>query len=184
MRECRVPRLFVALEPPEDLRRALSRLGADLTGARPTRPEQLHLTLRFLGELDETTTAGLTEALEDIDQAAFELTPAGVGCFPNPRRPSVAWAGVQDSSPLTTLQAAVEAAARACGLAPETKVFHPHFTVARFRQPNPRAAKTWLAAHADFVAPAFRTGEFSLWASELRPQGARHRRRGTFLLRR
>lgn len=171
-----MPRLFVAIDPPESLRAELSRLGRDLAGSRATPPEQLHLTLRFIGEVDEATGEQLSEALGTVQAAGFDLTPRGVGFFPNARRPRIAWAGFERSELLEALQAAVETAIRRCGLAPETEAFRPHVTLARIRRPDPRAARAWLAAHHEFDAPAFAVEEVSLYSSELRPTGALHRR--------
>lgn len=177
-----VPRLFVALEPPDALRVELSRLGRALAGARPTPPEQLHLTLRFVGEVDAPTPEQLPEALSTLRAPAFELTPRGVGCFPNARRATVAWAGLAESPQLMRLQAAVEARVASCGLEAESKPFRPHFTVARLRRPDPHGLRVWLDAHAGFSGPAFPVTRVQLWASELRPSGARHRCEASFEL--
>ncbi len=132
--------------------------------------------------MDEPTAERLSTALGGIHAPGFELTPRGLGFFPNVRRPRIAWVGFEASEPLRRLQAAVEAAVRACGLEPEGKTFHPHLTLARIGRPDRRTAQAWLEAHADFAAPPFQVSECHLCSSELLPLGALHRRRASFRL--
>ena len=132
--------------------------------------------------MDEPTAERLSAAFAGIHAPGFELTPRGVGFFPNARRPRIAWVGFEESEPLRRLQAAVEAAIRDSGLEPESKRFHPHVTVTRTKRPSPQAAQAWLGAHGDFETPPFPVGDFHLCSSELRPEGARHRRRASFPL--
>lgn len=170
-------RLFVAIDPPAALRERLARLSAGVPGSRGVRAEQVHLTLRFAGELDpgaaEALRAGLAGAAAAT--APFEATVRGVGAFPKRRDPRVVWAGLAPSGELAALHERVEAAAVAAGLPAERRRFRPHLTLARLRRPDARAVGAWLDRHAELAEPPFAVGELVLFASELRPEGARHR---------
>ena len=138
-------RCFVAVEIPESLREALRTLQAGLRktigGARWVRPEGIHLTLRFLGEIDETMLATIGEGLGESVKCAgppFSLRVSGIGFFPPHGRPRVMWVGlcnpVDDAGALArmgTLQSGIEEAVRRAGMSPETKPFRPHLTLAR-----------------------------------------------------
>ncbi len=176
-------RAFVAVELPAEVRDALAReqrrLREDLPGARWVRPEGIHLTLHFLGEI----RAELVPALEREIAAAVAPSPAfavrlrGRGVFPSPRRPRVLWIGVDGSGGLEDLQRDTGAALARCGLAPERRPFRPHLTLARFRRPPGR--QTLSSLRRILAAPAGCGGEFTadtaaLLRSELLPRGARY----------
>jgi 2'-5' RNA ligase len=171
-------RLFIAIELDAAVRAALAatvvelaRCGAD---ARWSRPDNLHLTLKFLGNV----------AAEHIDRLAAALrssvasTPAqaipvrGLGVFPDARRPRVVWAGI-DAPFLTALAASIDAACQALGFAAEARPFHPHVTLARLR-----SRRGWPALRARLDAAASRSFGSSdvkdvyLFRSDLRPAGA------------
>ena len=177
-------RAFIDIELSEAVRRAIEEFIAEFRkwGVRASwvKPENLHLTLRFLGEVDEATLAGLGDSLARAYRgtAPFCLEVAGAGCFPNPRRPSVLWAGVPDAPEvLWTVQAIAETAAREWGLKAEGKTYTPHVTVARIRDSRGRDG---LSKCLD-EAKRFRAGEFavqnvSLFSSTLTPQGAIYRK--------
>lgn len=177
-------RAFIAIELSEPVRRAIEEFIEEFRkcGVRASwvKSENLHLTLRFLGEIDEATLLGLGDS---VARACRETTPfcieiAGAGCFPNPRRPSVLWVGVPDApEALRTVQAIAEAAAREWGLNAEGKTYRPHVTVARIRDSRGRDG---FSKRLD-EATAFRAGEFtvqnvSLFSSILTPQGAIYRK--------
>lgn len=139
-------RCFVAVEVSAALRSSLRRLQAGLKktidGARWVRPEGIHLTLRFLGEIDESMVARIGEGLGEPVRSAgppFSLRASGIGFFPPHGRPRVMWVGLcnpdDDAGALArmgALQSAIEAAVRRAGLSPEMKPFRPHLTLARF----------------------------------------------------
>lgn len=181
-------RLFVALEIPDGVRREVEALmravERDLPAARWVRPEGLHLTLAFLGEVDRGRLTAILPALTAVFGAGspFSLVAAGGGCFP-PRRPArVAWVGLQGATPeddarLAALQAEVAAsAAFAAGIEPERRPFHAHLTLARPVAPWPVPAvdRFQRAAERRF-GPAFAVGEGVLMESELAPGGSRYR---------
>lgn len=164
-------RLFIAVDLPDRVRESLAAICADLPGARWCDPAQLHLTLRFLGSVDDD--ARIREQLRRVRQSTFSLSVRGVGVFP-PRRPArVLWAGVNPHEPLQALKAAID---EALGPDPEAaeRGFSPHLTLARFRDPPGPALPRYLAEHAAFATPPFTVAEFHLYQSFLGPERARH----------
>ena len=173
-------RLFLALEMPPDLRdeiaRVASRLRNVLPGWRWIRPENVHLTLRFLGE----TAAAALERLEpDWCRTARGAEPirfrvSGCGVFPGPRRPRVLWAGVHDETPgaaLERLADGLEQVARSHGYPPEPRRFRPHLTLARAgRGRTPAAPEPAAVGELGEVLAR----EVVLFRSELHPTGARY----------
>jgi len=159
-------RLFVGLALPQSLKDRLAPLMAGLPGARWVPPENLHLTLRFVGEVDEREAALLDEALITIERSPFELQVSGCGIFAQRRGPEAVWIGVTSTPPLVDLQAAVERAAVRAGLAPEEKRFRPHITLARLKDvPQPRL-QAFVAGH-NLFKDTVRIEEFTLFSSKL-----------------
>jgi 2'-5' RNA ligase len=146
-------RLFAALELPPELQHQLAALQNDLKAAAPprsvrwVRPEGIHLTLKFYGDVAAERLpplqAGLARAANAAEPAVarFALAVEGVGVFPNAARPAVVWAGVKGAlAPLQRLQAAVEAEALALGFKPEGRAYHPHLTLGRVNEGLPPEA--------------------------------------------
>ncbi|MGH3087137.1 MAG: RNA 2',3'-cyclic phosphodiesterase, partial [Rubrobacteraceae bacterium] len=133
-------RLFVAIFPPPEAREALSkaRSGLRVKGeTRWTRPENIHLTLKFLGEVPEETTKRITDALKEIAKrhATFDLTPSDFGGFPSERKARVIWAGMDgEVNRLRALAKDVEDALEAEGFEREKREFSPHLTLGRARK--------------------------------------------------
>lgn len=167
-------RLFVAIELPDDLKTALGRLRTDVPGARWVPPEQLHLTLAFLGEVEEETVGKLGERLSLIHTPPFQLSFSGTGCFPNRRRPRVLWAGLEPHPRLLHLAAGVHGAVLACGIPQEERPFSPHITLARFKVPASRETGNFLDQHQKTDLPHLSVQEFTLFQSKLTSQGAVH----------
>ena len=183
-------RLFVALRLPAAVLGALADrvagLRSRLPPARWVPLDNLHLTLRFLGETNPDRVAGLGRALEQGlgCQPTLRLRLRDGGCFP-PRRPArVAWVGFEPAPELARLQAVVAAAVEErLGLDPDRRPFHPHLTLARPRRPWPRAAvDRWSRAFAGPQGPAFDVAEVELMRSHLGPAGARHESLGGYPL--
>jgi 2'-5' RNA ligase len=171
-------RLFVAIDLPDGPRRALTALCDGVSGARWMPPEQMHLTLRFLGATPEEAVSDLRARLGRVRQAPFAIAGAGVGVFPPPaaRKPArVLWAAVAPPGPVVALKDAIDAQ---LGPDPETaeRGFHPHVTLARFRDRPGRELGPYLAAHAAFATPPFTVDAFHLYRSTLGSDGARHER--------
>lgn len=168
-------RLFFALPLPPAIRRALSDLKeAELGKLRWVPEAQLHLTLRFVGEVDEATAEALVAAVDPSDWPALELRVHGVGVFGPPRRPRVLWAAVTPLEPLARVARSLEEAARAAGLPAETRPFAAHVTLGRFKQARPDAVAQFLRHHAGFETPPFRPPEVILYQSRLGSEGAVH----------
>jgi 2'-5' RNA ligase len=164
-------RLFVALRLPAPVREVLLGAMGGVERARWQDEAQLHLTLRFVGEIDAPLANDLAAALGRVDAAPFDLRIAGVGHFERKGRATALWAGVATSEPLLALQHKVERVCQRVGLEPEGRKFAPHVTLARL---NTSAGPIggWLAAHGALVAPPWRVEEFRLYESVLTPAGS------------
>ena len=157
-------RLFVGVEFPPELKLRLSLLETALPGARWIDPGNLHLTLRFIGEITEDVAADVDEALAQLRARRFSLQLAGTGVFGG-NRPHTLWVGVERDPDLISLHDKIELALIRIGLAPEPRRFAPHVTLARLRDPVLDALGHFLAAHARFRADPLPVEQFSLVAS-------------------
>jgi len=157
-------RLFVGVEFPPELKLRLSLLCTGVTGARWVDPGNLHLTLRFIGEITEDVAADVDEALALLKAPRFALQLAGTGVFGG-NRPNALWVGVDRDPALVKLRDKIEQALIRVGLPPEQRKFVPHVTLARLRDPVLDELGHFLAAHARFRAEPLRVDHFSLIAS-------------------
>ena len=157
-------RLFVGIEFPPELRLRLSLLQSGVAGARWVDPGNFHLTLRFIGEVDEGIAADIDEALLRLKARRFSLLLAGTGVFGGDK-PRQLWVGVEREPALATLQSKIETALIRVGLPPEPRKYAPHVTLARLWQPKRDDIQHFLAAHAQFRAEPLRVERFSLIAS-------------------
>ena len=160
-------RLFVGLAIPEPVGLQLTTMNGGVAGARWVAPENLHLSLRFIGEVDEGTAEDIDAALGQIFAARVEVTLAGVDCFEKRGRAHTLWAGAEATAPLLKLQARVEAQVRRAGLPPEGRKFTPHVTLARMKRLPVEQIAPYLADHGGFQAAPFEAGEFLLYRSHL-----------------
>lgn len=176
-------RLFVALDLPDFVRADLGQLIGNLPDTRWLEPDQLHLTLRFIGEVDGGTARDIEEALAVVPSVPFELRLKGLGVFPPRGEPRVLWVGIEDAGEVKALKRRIDAALADVGLPRDTRKFHPHVTLARFRQPPPHGRfASYLARHSLYRGEAFWVGGFSLYSSFLRPEGALHRIEASYQL--
>ncbi|HML10917.1 MAG TPA: RNA 2',3'-cyclic phosphodiesterase [Stellaceae bacterium] len=157
-------RLFVGIEFPPELKLRLSLLQSGMAGAKWVDPGNFHLTLRFIGEVDEGIAADVDEALSRLKARAFSLQLAGVGTFGGDK-PRQLWVGVEREPALGALQGKIEQALIRAGLPPEPRKFAPHVTLARLWQPKGGELQQFLASHAQFRAEPLRVERFSLIAS-------------------
>jgi 2'-5' RNA ligase len=164
-------RLFVGLALPPELRLRLSLLQGGLPGARWVDPGNLHVTLRFIGEVGEGLAGDIDETLARIAAKSFTLTLAGIGQFATGDRPRTLWVGVEKNPDLVHLHDKIETALVRLGLPPERR-YTPHVTLARLRQPSLPRLQAFLAAHALFRAAPFAVDRFSLVASYPTKSGA------------
>lgn len=176
-------RLFVGIQLPEAARETLGRLAENFPGAIWTPSPQLHLTLRFLGEVDSHLRETVIERLAAIRVASFLLPLSGVGAFPPNGPPRVLWAGSGTGHPrLFQLRQRLDDALLAAGVALDVRTFHPHVTIARCRPGTEPAVNGWLRRWRDFQGPSFRVDCFGLFSSELRADGAVHTLKARFPL--
>jgi 2'-5' RNA ligase len=167
-------RLFLAIDLPPAVQAQLAALKTALEGARWVPREQLHLTLRFIGDTDEASEKELRAMLALIEVPAFDMAIFGVGQFPKNRPPHVLWAGARPVEPVTHLAAAIEEAVTGAGVAPEQRPFAPHITLARFKRAKQSEVARFLEEHAALESERFRIEEFLLYASVLSDRGATH----------
>ena len=175
-------RLFIAIEIPDDLKKMIVRLHVEIPGARWVPAEQIHLTLAFLGEVEESALEKLVRELARIDLPEFRLSFSGTGCFPDRRRPRVLWVGVEPHPHLQALAAAVREVLLACGVPREARSFSPHITLARLKIPASGEAAAFFDRPEVLKLPPFPVREFILFQSRLTPQGAVHSPVGNFAL--
>lgn len=175
-------RLFVAVALPEATKRLLLDMQAGVPGARWQSGEQLHITLRFIGEVDGAQMADIDDALAAIEAPGFDLELKGVGEFGG-RKPHSLWAGAAGTDPLHHLNRKIESAMQRIGLAPEPRKFTPHVTLARLKGTPPGAVMDFLADHALFAAPPFTVDSFALFSSKTTPDGSIYRVERAYALR-
>ena len=167
-------RLFAALRPPPTIRERLFDLMDGVPGARWQDDEQLHLTLRFIGEVDARVADDVAAALGQVHAPAPTVRLAGVGRFDRRGRTDALWAGVSPHDALAALHRKVDAACVRAGLPPERRAFLPHVTLARL----PRGAGAevevarWLADGAGLASAPFPCGHLILYQSHLGRGGA------------
>ncbi len=167
-------RLFVAIDPPPEIRERLAGICCGLPAARWVPPEQLHLTLCFIGEVSGATFLDIREALVEIKVSPFALRLQGVGFFPLRGQPRVVWAGIVTSEPLATLQRKITTRLFALGLEPENRKFFPHLTLARLHQTPPSRVGRYLQENGLFASSEFVVDRFLLYSSMLGRKGASH----------
>jgi 2'-5' RNA ligase len=184
-------RLFVALEIPPAVRENLAALVDELRAAdaaslknkaRWVRADNLHVTLKFIGNVDAGKLDAIRAELAEVrSEATVELRFHRLGFFPNERRPRVLWVGVEGSPNLAALAAQIDALLSKSGIPRETRDFSPHLTLARFDPPG--ISEALRAAAQKNITREFgsvRTGEFHLFESKTRPAGAEYSRLSSF----
>jgi RNA 2',3'-cyclic 3'-phosphodiesterase len=159
-----MPRLFTALEIPASVALSLSMLRGGLPGARWIDPENYHITIRFIGDIDERTADEIAGALMRVDRPGFDVSLGGLDAF-GPKKPQAIVASVKNSSDLKELQAAHERIVQRLGLEPERRRFRPHVTLARLKGASQSDVAAYLALRGDFATPPFPVGRFVLLSS-------------------
>lgn len=161
-------RLFVGIDLPPELKLRLSLLAAGLPGAKWVDPGNYHVTVRFIGDVDEGQAADIDAALAQIRAPRFDVTLATVGHFGL----RMLWVGIERNPALQHLHEKVESALNRLGLAPEERRFTPHVTLARLKGTHESKLQTYLSEHALFRAASFPVERFNLVASYPTKSGA------------
>lgn len=175
-------RAFIAIDLSEHIHSGLGQKQAAFRAACPearwTRPEGVHLTLKFLGAISDAQVKQVTDALASLGRFdTFSIGVKGFGFFPDARRPRVFWVGLEAPPNLAQLAARIEAAMEPFGIPRETRPFAPHLTLARFKVPRPQPAlHELLNRDPNLDLGRFEVSEFFLFESKLSPQGAEYRK--------
>jgi len=172
-------RLFVAIALPDAVAASLLTLRSGVPGARWQTREQMHLTLRFIGEVDGRDAASIDDALSILSAPALALQLKGVGEFGG-KKPHTLWAGVAPNEALVHLQRKIETALQRIGLEAEPRKFAPHVTLARLRATPAGRVMDWLVDHALYASVPFEVKEFALYSSHLSPNGSVYRVEQTY----
>jgi 2'-5' RNA ligase len=167
-------RLFVALSIPDAVAASLMPLQGGVPGARWQAREQLHLTLRFIGEVNGSDVRAIDDALAGIDAPAFEMQLHSVGQFGN-KQPGSLWAAARRNELLEHLARKVDAAIRRVGQPQDAHKFTPHVTLARLRHPDLDKLREWLTRHALYTSSEIPVDAFHLYSSKLTSDGSIYR---------
>jgi RNA 2',3'-cyclic 3'-phosphodiesterase len=166
-------RLFIALRPPALIRAQLIAVMGDVAGARWQGDDHLHLTLRYVGEVDGNVAEDIAMALKSVRQEPVAVALNGVGIFDRKGRIDTLWAGVTPHERLDVLHKKIDQALVRIGLPPEGRAYLPHITLARFGKQG-GAPDNFLANHAALHSDAFDMNWFALFESHLGRDGARY----------
>jgi 2'-5' RNA ligase len=166
-------RLFLAIPIPETVSSRLLALESDVPGASWRTGEQHHLTLRFIGEVDEAVARDIDTELGRIVAAPFEIALEGAGSFGG-KEPTALWAGVRDCPPLVRLANACETAIQNAGLSPEPRRYKPHVTIAYLHGTRDVEVAHFLADAAEFRAAPFIADHFCMYSSRATRAGSHY----------
>lgn len=178
-----MPRIFIAIKMPDDVIQKITRISNYFQSQTPedalkwVETENLHLTLKFLGEVPEQTVDRVQPVLKDTakGQSPFEISVEGLGMYPHAKQPRVVWLGIQGAQPLALLHERLDSALAGIGLVKDNRPFNPHLTLARVRQRTDRETahrigETLSAFKVDSLG-RFWVSEVHLIESQLTPQG-------------
>ena len=174
-------RLFVAIRPPEPIRDLLIDAMDDSADFRWQNDEQLHLTLRFVGEVDGPQADDLADALGRVRAESFELRVSDLGRFEQ-RSGGALWAGVEPKDAVAALAAKIERVCQQVGLEPERRAFHPHITLARWKGRRTREVQSFLERRRGLSSDPFQVDRFILFESRLSRHGAHYEEAASYPL--
>lgn len=179
-------RLFVAIEIDQEIRNRIAEFIAQLkprvANARWVRPEGLHITLKFLGNVTEEKVLPIERALQPIQAAKFPITVQNVGIFPSPKSPRVLWLGIDAGLELVHLAERVDEKMSSCGFEREKRPFSPHVTLARLAERGKKPDLNFLVSGPKPTFGTMMAKHFHLYESKLGPQGSRYSKLATFAL--
>jgi 2'-5' RNA ligase len=167
-------RLFAALALPDVVAEGLAMLQSGVPGARWQTREQMHLTLRFIGEVDGRDANAVDDALSIIEAPRFTLALKGVGEFGG-KSPHALWAGVRDKEPVVFLHRKIETALQRAGLPADPRKYQPHVTLARLKGAPKGRVMDYLTDHALYASVPFDVNGFILYSSVLTANGSLYR---------
>ena len=167
-------RLFVALTIPEEVKERTAPMLSGLRDSRWVSPENLHITLRFIGEVDEATAQDIDAELADVRGRPIEIELSGADVFESRGRVRAVWTRVLGVEPLTQLQGRVENAVRRAGLDPDAHKYTPHVTLARLKNVPIHEVAPYLAYHGAFRAGPFTSDHFVLFRSHMGHGGSHY----------
>jgi RNA 2',3'-cyclic 3'-phosphodiesterase len=166
-------RLFVAFRPPPAILGQLLSLTEYMLGARWQSEEQLHLTLRYIGDVDRHQAEDVAAALQGVLVRPLSVAISGVGSFDHKNQSRPIWAGVAPAPPLHDLHKKIDHALVSSGFPPEGRAYIPHITLARFGRVK-EDVTPWLLAHADFATAPFILDHMALFESHIGRDGPRY----------
>lgn len=174
-------RLFTAIDIPDSLREKLAALPVEENlSCRQTSPEQWHVTLRFIGEVDENQAERYRDALAKSNAAPAQCRPYGLDVLPSRRAPRVVMLGLERTDSLLTLYETVSDLLKREGLDPEDRTYRPHVTIARLDDAEPETVQTFVRSHEEHSFPPFEADQFVLYESTLTAEGAIHEPYATY----
>ncbi|MDG5815482.1 RNA 2',3'-cyclic phosphodiesterase [Chitinispirillales bacterium ANBcel5] len=178
-----MPRLFVAIDLPEDIKDQLIETYHAIPGAKWIDEKQLHLTLRFIGDVQNDIADRIHLSLKSVSSSSFSMALKGVGYFPPKRHPRVLWFGIAENPELLQFQAKIDKVITEAGIAPEGRKYSPHITVARLNKSPLERIVNFISANSLFSTDSFTVTEFHLYSSTLGKEGAHHIKEATYPLR-
>ncbi len=173
-------RLFVALDIPFEIRKRISMICCGLNGVKWVPEENLHLTLKFIGEKSEDVAEEIAQVLSEIKFEAFEIILKDVGCFPIRKDPKILWIGVNDNLAINSLFKKIEKALISLELEPEKRNFYPHVTIARIEKIKQDRLSAFYEKFGLFKTEAFHIKEFHLYSSHLTNKGSIYEKLASF----
>lgn len=165
-------RLFVAIPLPVEVKSQLLQLQEPIDGLRWSGEDQLHLTLRFIGETDDATAKKITANLRNLEASPFRMQITGLGSFPEGSNPRIIWTGIQENEYLTELQAEIEGICREAGLEPDNHSFKPHITLGRNKSADYDKVLAFIDQYPTLDIDEISVDSFCLYRSELTAKGA------------
>ncbi len=175
-------RLFIAIEIPEKIRYEVQGMGRSIANARPVPRDQLHLTMKFIGEVEGSKFLDIQEVLGEIAHPKFSLCLKGVGTFPPRGAPRILWAGVDPTRETIALRKSIERELVPLNIPREKQKFTPHLTLARLRNSPISHLQQFLAGNAFMQSSTFGVDTFNLYSSQLTQKGAIHTLQSSYSL--
>lgn len=175
-------RLFIAINIPEIVKMQIDGMGRSIKNCKPVPEEQLHLTLKFIGDVEGSKALDIHEALEETPSSPFSIKIKGVGVFPPRGTPRVLWAGISPEDQVTRLRNSIESRLATISIPREKQKFSPHITLARLKNSPLQQLHDYLAGNAFLETKEFQVDSFSLYSSQLTPKGAIHTVEGIYPL--